>query len=202
MPLNDAVHKVTERIRILPTAYIQRMVRAACAGPARSHFSCGNLALACAGGPEADKTHRTGSAAGSIGIVTAYNDMLTTHQPFEGLPALIREAAREAGGTAQVAGGVPAMCDGVTGGEPVMEFSLFGRDVIALATGVTLSHNCFDAVTLSASATRSFPACDRGSHLRLHPGDLRAGGADDLGPVKRREGRCAPALRPRRDRPR
>ena len=149
MPLNDTVHRVTERIRarsrILRTGYLQRMARAADAGPARAHLSCGNLAHAFAASPEADKTRQTGSAAGNIGIVTAYNDMLSAHQPFEGYPALIREAARQAGGTAQVAGGVPAMCDGVTQGQPGMELSLFSRDVIALAAGVALSHNCFDA---------------------------------------------------------
>ena len=149
MPLNDTVYTVTERIRVrsrtLRTAYLQRMARAADAGPARAHLSCGNLAHAFAASPEADKTRQTGSAAGNIGIVTAYNDMLSAHQPFEGYPALIREAARQAGGTAQVAGGVPAMCDGVTQGQPGMELSLFSRDVIALAAGVALSHNCFDA---------------------------------------------------------
>ena len=149
MPLNDTVHRVTERIRArsrtLRTGYLQRMARAADAGPARAHLSCGNLAHAFAASPEADKTRQTGSAAGNIGIVTAYNDMLSAHQPFEGFPALIREAARQAGGTAQVAGGVPAMCDGVTQGQPGMELSLFSRDVIALAAGVALSHNCFDA---------------------------------------------------------
>ena len=149
MPLNDTVHRVTERIRArsrtLRTGYLQRMARAADAGPARAHLSCGNLAHAFAASPEADKTRQTGSAAGNIGIVTAYNDMLSAHQPFEGYPALIREAARQAGGTAQVAGGVPAMCDGVTQGQPGMELSLFSRDVIALAAGVALSHNCFDA---------------------------------------------------------
>ena len=149
MPLNDTVHTVTERIRArsrtLRTAYLQRMARAADAGPARAHLSCGNLAHAFAASPEADKTRQTGGAAGNIGIVTAYNDMLSAHQPFEGFPALIREAARQAGGTAQVAGGVPAMCDGVTQGQPGMELSLFSRDVIALAAGVALSHNCFDA---------------------------------------------------------
>ena len=149
MPLNDTVHRVTERIRArsrtLRTGYLQRMARAADAGPARAHLSCGNLAHAFAASPEADKTRQTGSAAGNIGIVTAYNDMLSAHQPFEGFPALIRETARQAGGTAQVAGGVPAMCDGVTQGQPGMELSLFSRDVIALAAGVALSHNCFDA---------------------------------------------------------
>jgi phosphogluconate dehydratase len=101
---------------------------------------------------------RTGwpeARAPNLGIVTAYNDMLSAHQPFETLPALIRAAARAAGGTAQVAGGVPAMCDGVTQGQPGMELSLFSRDVIALAAGVALSHNCSMPPSIWASATRS-----------------------------------------------
>ena len=149
MHLNDTVHKVTERIRArsldLRTDYLERMARTAEAAPARAHLSCGNLAHAFAASSQADKERQTGGSAGNIGIVTAYNDMLSAHQPFETFPALIREAAREAGGTAQVAGGVPAMCDGVTQGQPGMELSLFSRDVIALAAGVALSHNCFDA---------------------------------------------------------
>merc|ERR1739841_330179 len=82
----------------------------------------------------------------NIGIITAYNDMLSAHQPFETYPALIREAARRAGATAQVAGGVPAMCDGVTQGQTGMELSLFSRDVIAMSTAVSLSHDVFDGV--------------------------------------------------------
>ena len=149
MPLNDTVHQVTERIRARSRAartdYLERMARAADAGPARAHLSCGNLAHAFAASPDTDKARQAEGTAGNIGIVTAYNDMLSAHQPFESFPALIREAARQAGGTAQVAGGVPAMCDGVTQGQPGMELSLFSRDVIALAAGVALSHNCFDA---------------------------------------------------------
>jgi phosphogluconate dehydratase len=95
--------------------------------------------LACGQGRARD------GRAPNIGIVTAYNDMLSAHQPFESYPTLIRTAARKAGATAQVAGGVPAMCDGVTQGQPGMELSLFSRDVIALAAGVAMSHNTFDA---------------------------------------------------------
>ena len=161
MPLNDTVHQVTERIRArsrsVRTAYLERMARAADAGPARAHLSCGNLAHAFAASPDADKTRQTGGSAGNIGIVTAYNDMLSAHQPFEGYPALIRDAARQAGGTAQVAGGVPAMCDGVTQGQPGMELSLFSRDVIALAAGVALSHNCFDAAVFLGVCDKIVP---------------------------------------------
>jgi phosphogluconate dehydratase len=120
------------------------MARAAKAGPARSHLSCGNQAHAYAA-MGADKDALVQGRAPNIGIVTAYNDMLSAHQPYEDFPKLIRAAARRAGATAQVAGGVPAMCDGVTQGQPGMEMSLFSRDVIALAAGVALTHNTFDA---------------------------------------------------------
>ncbi len=148
MPLHPAIAAVTDRIRArsegLRGEYLDRMGRAAAAGPVRAHLACGNQAHAYAAmGP--DKDALAAGRTPNIGIVTAYNDMLSAHQPFESYPALIRAAARAAGGTAQVAGGVPAMCDGVTQGQPGMELSLFSRDVIALAAGVSLSHNCFDA---------------------------------------------------------
>ena len=148
MTLHPAIARVTDRIvarsRGPRQTYLDRMARAAAAGTARSHLSCGNQAHAYAAmGP--DKDSLASARAPNIGIVTAYNDMLSAHQPFETYPTLIRAAARAAGGTAQVAGGVPAMCDGVTQGQPGMELSLFSRDVIALSAGVALSHNTFDA---------------------------------------------------------
>ncbi|MEO1275910.1 MAG: phosphogluconate dehydratase [Pseudomonadota bacterium] len=148
MPLDNKIHSVTEDIRARSAetraAYLERMGRARDQGPVRAHLSCGNQAHAYAAMGEDKESLATGTA-GNLGIVTAYNDMLSAHQPFETYPDLIRKAAREAGGTAQVAGGVPAMCDGVTQGQPGMELSLFSRDVIAMAAGVALSHNCFDA---------------------------------------------------------
>ena len=148
MPLDATVHKVTQRIiersKAPRSAYLDRMARAADEGPRRAHLTCGNQAHAYVAMGE-DKDSLATTSAGNIGIVTAYNDMLSAHQPFERFPDLIRRAAREAGGTAQVAGGVPAMCDGVTQGQVGMELSLFSRDVIALATGVALSHNTFDS---------------------------------------------------------
>ncbi|GHE00482.1 phosphogluconate dehydratase [Defluviimonas sp. 20V17] len=148
MPLQSTIARVTDRIRARSAgprrAYLDKIARAAQEGPRRAHLSCGNQAHAYAAtGPDKDALAR--GRAPNIGIVTAYNDMLSAHQPFERFPALIREAARRAGATAQVAGGVPAMCDGVTQGQPGMELSLFSRDVIALAAGVALSHNTFDA---------------------------------------------------------
>jgi len=114
-------------------------------GPEREKLSAGNKAHAFAACPVADKQALLGGNWPNIAIVTAYNDMLSAHQPYERYPELIRQAAREAGATAQVAGGVPAMCDGVTQGQPGMEMSLFSRDVIAMATAIALSHNTFDA---------------------------------------------------------
>ncbi len=148
MPLHPRIEAVTERIRTRSAerraAYLAQVQAAADAGPVRAHLSCGNQAHAYAAmGPDKDRLSE--GRAPNLGIVTAYNDMLSAHQPFEGFPAVIREAARKAGGTAQVAGGVPAMCDGVTQGQPGMELSLFSRDVIALSAGVAMSHNCFDA---------------------------------------------------------
>ena len=148
MALNATIARVTARIRARSESsrglYLDRMAAAAHAGPARAHLSCGNQAHAYAAmGP--DKAALTQARLPNIGIVTAYNDMLAAHQPYEDYPRLIREAARKAGATAQVAGGVPAMCDGVTQGQAGMEMSLFSRDVIALAAGVALSHNTFDA---------------------------------------------------------
>jgi phosphogluconate dehydratase len=148
MTLHPTIAAVTARIRERSAQargdYLDRMARAAAEGPRRAHLSCGNQAHAYAAAG-ADKEALAAARAPNIGIVTAYNDMLSAHQPFERYPDLIRAAARAAGATAQVAGGVPAMCDGVTQGQAGMELSLFSRDVIALAAGVALSHNVFDA---------------------------------------------------------
>jgi phosphogluconate dehydratase len=148
MTLHPKIDALTARIRDRSARtrgpYLERVRKAAEDGPRRAHLSCGNQAHAYAAMGE-DKDRLAGHRAPNLGIVTAYNDMLSAHQPFERFPDLIRDAAREAGGTAQVAGGVPAMCDGVTQGQPGMELSLFSRDVIAMAAGVALSHNTFDA---------------------------------------------------------
>ena len=158
---HTTVANVTERIcarsRDTRSDYLERARRAAEDGPHRGRLSCGNLAHAIAACSVADKKVLAGGSAGNIGIVTAYNDMLSAHQPYERFPDLIREAARDAGGTAQVAGGVPAMCDGVTQGQPGMELSLFSRDVIALAAGVALSHNVFDAAVFLGICDKIVP---------------------------------------------
>ncbi len=148
MPLHPTIAAVTDRIRARSEGprrkYLDTMARAAAEGPRRAHLTCGNQAHAYAAMGD-DKDALTEGPSPNLGIITAYNDMLSAHQPFERYPDLIRAAARASGGTAQVAGGVPAMCDGVTQGQTGMELSLFSRDVIALAAGVGLSHNVFDA---------------------------------------------------------
>src|SRR6056297_2663601 len=149
MPLDDRITAVTDRIidrsRDARSTYLERMRRLAEEGPRRAHLSCGNQAHAYAA-MDGDKEMLAAARSPNLGIVTAYNDMLSAHQPFHDYPDRIKEAARRVGATAQVAGGVPTMCDGVTQGQTGMELSLFSRDVIALATGVALSHNTFDAV--------------------------------------------------------
>ncbi|MGN6148975.1 MAG: phosphogluconate dehydratase [Rhizomicrobium sp.] len=140
----DVTARIAERSRDSRTDYLARMAAARGEGRARTHLDCGNVAHACAAAPGADKSALLRGAI-NIGIVTAYNDMLSAHQPLAAYPDIIKQAARDVGATAQVAGGVPAMCDGVTQGQPGMELSLLSRDVIALATAVSLSHNAFDA---------------------------------------------------------
>ncbi|MDG3575172.1 phosphogluconate dehydratase [Rhizobium sp. YJ-22] len=137
--------RIVERSRPTRERYLERVRAAANQGVARSVLSCGNLAHGFAVCSPAEKQALSGDRVPNLGIITAYNDMLSAHQPFETYPAIIRQAAQEAGGIAQVAGGVPAMCDGVTQGQPGMELSLFSRDLIAMSAGVGLSHNMFDA---------------------------------------------------------
>ncbi len=149
MPLHPVVEQTTARIversRATRSAYLEKIDRARGHGPHRKRLSCGNLAHGFAACATDDKAAIRANVRANIAVVTAYNDMLSAHQPYERYPELIRRAAREAGATAQVAGGVPAMCDGVTQGQGGMELSLFSRDVIALSTAVALSHDMFDA---------------------------------------------------------
>ncbi|OHV25958.1 phosphogluconate dehydratase [Rhizobium sp. RMa-01] len=137
--------RIVERSKPTRERYLERLRAAASNGVQRSVLGCANLAHGFAVCSPADKDALAGDRIPNLGIITAYNDMLSAHQPFETYPGIIREAAAEAGGVAQVAGGVPAMCDGVTQGQPGMELSLFSRDLIAMSAGVGLSHNMFDA---------------------------------------------------------
>ncbi|WP_149193266.1 phosphogluconate dehydratase [Luteimonas suaedae] len=149
MTLHPRFHDITERIRERSRdsrrAYLDGIEAMHAAGPLRGHLSCANLAHGFAACGPTDKSRLRGEATPNLGIVTAYNDMLSAHHPYEHYPELIRKTARELGATAQVAGGVPAMCDGVTQGRAGMELSLFSRDVIAQATAISLSHDMFDS---------------------------------------------------------
>ncbi len=142
--ISDVTTRIVKRSQSTRSAYLDRMQAAASKGPSRAHLSCSGQAHAYAGAGQ-DQAALATKSAGNLGIVTAYNDMLSAHQPFETYPEVLRQAAREMGATAQVAGGVPAMCDGITQGEAGMELSLFSRDLIAMAAGIALSHNTFDA---------------------------------------------------------
>ena len=144
-----------------------RMKAAQTKGPSRGHLSCSGQAHAFAAAGE-DQNELAAGIGGNLGIVTAFNDMLSAHQPFEHFPAVMREAARSVGGTAQVAGGVPAMCDGVTQGEAGMELSLFSRDLIAMAAGIALSHNTFDAATYLGVCDKIVPGLVIGAQAFGH----------------------------------
>jgi phosphogluconate dehydratase len=138
--------RVQERSAASRAAYLRRAEAARSAGTARTHVSCTNLAHAVAAFSPHDKLVLREQQRPNLAIVSSYNDMLSAHQPLARFPEIIKQAARDAGAVAQFAGGVPAMCDGVTQGQPGMELSLFSRDVIAMSTAIALSHNVFDAV--------------------------------------------------------
>jgi phosphogluconate dehydratase len=171
--LNPVIKRVTERIkeRSLPTrkAYLAGIDAILARKPYRDRLGCANLAHAFAATPANDKLRIKVERAPNIGIVTAYNDMLSAHQPYESFPEIIRDEARKRGATAQVAGGVPAMCDGITQGTPAMELSLFSRDTIAMATAVSLSHDVFDAAVLMGVCDKIVPGLLIGA---LHFGHL------------------------------
>ena len=160
MALHPTVAKVTDRIversKETRRAYLDLIDRAKDAGVNRPTLSCGNLAHGFAASGEDKATLRTGKAL-NIGVITAYNDMLSAHQPYGRYPEQIKVFAREVGATAQVAGGVPAMCDGVTQGQASMELSLFSRDTIAMGTAVGLSHGMFEAALLLGICDKIVP---------------------------------------------
>lgn len=148
--LNSTVNTVTERViarsQTQRGEYLDKVGKARQQGVSRSRLSCGNVAHAYAACEQQDKSVLAVDRSANLAIVSSYSDMLSAHQPFQSYPELIKSAARDAGAVAQFAGGVPAMCDGVTQGRDGMELSLFSRDVIAMATAVALSHDMFDGV--------------------------------------------------------
>jgi phosphogluconate dehydratase len=171
--MKPALVEITQRIRersaAARSAYLARIDRLAARPPGAERMGCANVAHAFAALPGNDKLRVVAQKAPNIGVVTAYNDMLSAHQPYEGFPAVIRDEARRHGATVQVAGGVPAMCDGVTQGLPGMELSLFSRDTIAMGTAVALTHDVFDGALLLGVCDKIVPGLLIGA---LHFGHL------------------------------
>ena len=163
-PVTAAVTaRIVERSREARADYLARMEAARHAGPGRAKLSCANWAHAFAASPEGDKQRMRNPSAPNVAIVSAYNDMLSAHQPLERFPEIIKAAAETVGATAQFAGGVPAMCDGVTQGRPGMELSLFSRDVIAMSTAVALTHDAFDAALMLGVCDKIVPGLTIGA---------------------------------------
>jgi len=161
MAIHPVIDQVTARIAVRSERtrvdYLQRMRAAASERPARAGMACSNLAhgfAACAG---EDRLAVRGLTRPGVAIISSYNDLLSAHQPLHEYPAWLKDSVRAAGGVAQFAGGVPAMCDGITQGQPGMELSLFSREVIAMATGIALSHEMFDAALLLGVCDKIVP---------------------------------------------
>ncbi|MGH8806417.1 MAG: dihydroxy-acid dehydratase, partial [Noviherbaspirillum sp.] len=169
--LSRVAGRIVERSRPYRSAYLARLEAARLKGVHRGALACTNLAHGFAAFASHDKLVLRQQKAPSVAIVSAYNDMLSAHQPFERFPAIIKDAVRAAGGVAQFAGGTPAMCDGVTQGQPGMELSLFSRDTIAMATAIALSHNMFDAALYLGVCDKIVPGLLIGA---LHFGHLPA----------------------------
>ena len=167
--LDAVTQRIRQRSQPLRSAYLDRITRLAARPRGTDRMGCANVAHAVAALPASDKLRIVAERAPHLAVVTAYNDMLSAHQPYEGYPALIRDEAARRGATVQVAGGVPAMCDGVTQGLPGMELSLFSRDTIAMSTAVALTHDVFDAALLLGVCDKIVPGLLIGA---LHFGHL------------------------------
>ena len=173
MTTHTTVRDVTDRIRQRSQGprsdYLTRLAEVGGRERGSDRMGCANVAHAVAGIPANDKLKVVAERAPNIGVVTAYNDMLSAHAPFQGYPDIIKHEARRLGATAQVAGGVPAMCDGVTQGLPGMELSLFSRDIIAMSTAIALTHDMFDAALMLGVCDKIVPGLLIGA---LHFGHL------------------------------
>ncbi|MEN9890185.1 MAG: hypothetical protein RLY78_480 [Pseudomonadota bacterium] len=167
--VDQVTHRIRERSASLRSAYLQRVDRLAGRAPGAQRMGCANVAHAFAALPQDERLRIVAKRAPNLAVVTAYNDMLSAHQPYAGYPELLRAEALRQGATLQVAGGVPAMCDGVTQGLPGMELSLFSRDVIAQATAVALTHDVFDGALLLGVCDKIVPGLLIGA---LHFGHL------------------------------
>lgn len=161
--INDVTQRIIERSRATRQAYLAKIDKARRQGPHRGVLSCGNLAHGFAACNQEEKTDLRSMTKANIAIVSSYNDMLSAHQPYETYPQIIKDAVKEVGSVAQFAGGVPAMCDGVTQGNPGMELSLMSRDVIALSAAVGLSHNMFDGAMMLGICDKIVPGLLIGS---------------------------------------
>jgi phosphogluconate dehydratase len=159
----EVTERIVERSRETRADYLANVEAARASGVGRAKLSCANWAHAFAAESDDDKQRMRNPTAPNIAIVSAYNDMLSAHQPLERFPAIIKAAAHEVGAAAQYAGGVPAMCDGVTQGRPGMELSLFSRDVIAMATAVALTHDAFDAALMLGICDKIVPGLTIGA---------------------------------------
>src|SRR3954451_7485467 len=153
----EVTARVAERSSASRSAYLERIRAAAATGPARGALGCANLAHGVAACGAEEKAHLQATERRNVAIVSAYNDMLSAHQPLERYPAILKKAVLQAGGVAQFAGGVPAMCDGITQGRAGMELSLFSRDVVAMATAVALSHDMFDGALMLGVCDKIVP---------------------------------------------
>ncbi|WP_429110701.1 phosphogluconate dehydratase [Aeromonas media] len=175
--ITEVTNRIRERSVVRRQAFLARIQRQAEQGKTRASLSCGNLAHAVAASSCDDKGRILDMTRANVAIVTAYNDMLSAHQPYQGYPDIIKGALAGLGHSAQVAGGVPAMCDGVTQGQPGMDMSLFSRDLIAQATAVSLSHNTFDATLLLGICDKIAPGQIMGalSHAHLPTAFVPAG---------------------------
>lgn len=175
--ITEVTNRIRERSVARRQAFLARIKRQAEQGKTRASLSCGNLAHAVAASSCDDKGRILDMTRANVAIVTAYNDMLSAHQPYQGYPDIIKGALAGLGHSAQVAGGVPAMCDGVTQGQPGMDMSLFSRDLIAQATAVSLSHNTFDATLLLGICDKIAPGQIMGalSHAHLPTAFVPAG---------------------------
>lgn len=175
--ISDVTARIRERSAARRQAFLARIQRQAEQGKTRAALACGNLAHAVAACSSDEKGRILDMTRANVGIVTAYNDMLSAHQPYQGYPDQIKAALAELGHSAQVAGGVPAMCDGVTQGQPGMDMSLFSRDLIAQATALSLSHNTFDATLLLGICDKIAPGQIMGalSHAHLPTAFVPAG---------------------------
>ena len=165
----EVTHRIRERSAPTRSAYLARVDAAIARPRGADRMGCANVAHAFAAMPAHDKLRIVAERAPNIAVVTSYNDMLSAHQPYESFPALIRDEAHKLGATVQVAGGVPAMCDGVTQGLPGMELSLFSRDTIAMGTAIALTHDVFDGALLLGVCDKIVPGLLIGA---LHFGHL------------------------------